>query len=144
MSGPSDVMSGNGVPSEVPEQIRADRVEISQGGAGSIEADTVSLQQGGAGRVNAREMSVSMGAVGLARADSLRLQNGASGFAVVSQQASVEEGASVFMLVARNVTGDIRPVLDWRAAAAFGLAFGLVLRVLRRRPAGRDRAAKRG
>jgi len=134
MSGPSsDVMSSNGVPSEAPEHIRAERVEISQGGAGSIEADPVSLQQGGAGRVNAREMSVSMGAVGLARADSLRLENGASGFAVASQQASVEEGASVFMLLARSVTGDVRPVLDWRSAAAFGLAFGLVLRVLRRR-----------
>jgi len=133
MSGPSEVMSSNGVPSEVPEHIRAERVEVTQGGAGLIEADSVSLQQGGAARVNAREMSVSMGAVALARADSLRLESGASGFAVVSRQASVEEGASVFMLVARSVTGDVRPVLDWRAAAAFGLAFGLVMRVLRRR-----------
>ena len=133
MSGPSEVISSDGVPSEVPEHIRAERVEITQGGAGSIEADSVTLQQGGAARVNAREMSVSMGGVALARADSLRLESGASSFAVVSQQASVEEGASVFMLLARTVTGDVRPVLDWRAAAAFGLAFGLLLRLLRRR-----------
>lgn len=133
MTDTRDVMGGNGMASEAPEHIKAERVEISQGGAASIEADSVSLRQGGAGRVRAREMSVAMGGVALARTDSLRLDSGASAFAVASQQASVEEGASVFMLLARNVTGNVRPVLDWRAAAAFGLAFALALRLLRRR-----------
>lgn len=132
-STPETVTSENGVTSEVPEHVKAEHVEISQGGAGSIEADTVSLQQGGAGRVRAREMSVSMGGVGMASTDSLRLEEGASAFAVAAHQASVAEGASVFVLLARNVSGDVRPVLDWRAAAAFGLAAGATLSFLRRR-----------
>jgi hypothetical protein len=132
-SSPETVASDNGVTTEVPEHVKAEHVEISQGGAGSIEADTVSLQQGGAGRVKARDMSVSMGGVGLASTDSLRLEAGASALSVVAQQASVQEGASVFMLLARNVTGDVRPVLDWRAAAAFGVAAGATLSLLRRR-----------
>jgi hypothetical protein len=118
--------------SETPEHVRADRVEISQGGAGSIEATSVTVQQGGAGRVRAQEMSLSQGGVGLARADNLRLGDGASAFAVVADQASIATGANVFMLIARSTSGVVRPVLDWRAAAAFGVAFAAVIALLRR------------
>jgi len=130
---PETMPAGTGVPTEVPDHVKAERVEITQGGAGSIEATTVTLQQGGVGRVRAQEMSVSMGGVGLATAENLRMGSGSSGLALIGRQATVEEGASVFMLLARNVSGDVRPVLDWRAAAAFGVAAGLVLRLLRRR-----------
>lgn len=113
--------------------VRAEHVEISQGGVSSIDATTVNLQQGGAGRVRATDMSVSQGGVGLARAQHLRLQDGASAFAVVADDASLADGSNVVVLIARTVTGDVRPLLDWRAAAAFGAAFGLALRLLRRR-----------
>ncbi len=115
------------------EHVRADHVEISQGGAGSIEATTVSLQQGGAGRVRAQEISVSQGGVAVARADELRLGDGASAFAVIADRASVGTGANIFMLLARSVDGNVRAVLDWRAAAAFGAALGAVIALLRRR-----------
>lgn len=115
------------------EHVRAEHVEISQGGVSSIDATTVNLQQGGAGRVRATDMSVSQGGVGMARAQHLRLQDGASAFAVVADEASVAEGSNVFMLIARTTTGDVRPALDWRAAAAFGAGFALVLRLFRRR-----------
>jgi hypothetical protein len=115
------------------EHVRAEHVEISQGGVSSIDATTVNLQQGGAGRVRATDMSVSQGGVGLARAQHLRLQDGASAFAVVADDAAMAEGSNVAVLIARTATGDVRPLLDWRAAAAFGAAFGLALRLLRRR-----------
>jgi hypothetical protein len=133
MSTSEATATGNGVTQQIPEHVRAEHVEISQGGAGTIEATTVSLQQGGAVRVRAREMSVAQGGVVVARTDNLRLQAESSGFAIVADQATIEPGANVFMLIARNATGDMRPVLDWRAAAAFGVAIGAVLALLRRR-----------
>ncbi|HSH22271.1 MAG TPA: hypothetical protein VK992_06635, partial [Candidatus Caenarcaniphilales bacterium] len=81
----------------------------------------------------ASEVSISQGGVGVARTEQLRLEAGATAFAVVADDASVGEGSSVFMLIARNAAGDVRPVLDWRAAAAFGAGLGLALRILRRR-----------
>jgi hypothetical protein len=127
-----EATTGNGVSEQTPEHVKAERVEISQGGAGSIEATTVSLQQAGAGRVRAREMSVAQGGVAVARTDNLRLEAGSSGFAVVADEVAIAPGASVFMLFARRSTGDVRPVLDWRTAVAFGIGVGLVLRLLRR------------
>jgi hypothetical protein len=35
-------------------------------------------------------------------------------------------------LVARKVAGDVRVLLDWRGALAFGAAAGLVIALLRR------------
>lgn len=129
----SEAATGNGVTDKIPEHVRAERVEINQGGANTIEATTVSLQQAGAARVRAHEMTVAQSGVVAARTDSLRLGAGANGLAVVADEATIEPGASVFVLIARRASGDVRPVLDWRAAAAFGLAVGLVLRLLGRR-----------
>lgn len=112
--------------------IRADKVTISQGGAGNIKATTVSISQGGAGRVTADQLTVNQGGVGLARTKRLTIEEGGTAFAVMADTATVGEGSSIFMLVARNTTGDVRPALDWRAAAALGAGLGLVLSLLRR------------
>jgi hypothetical protein len=115
------------------EHVRAEHVEISQGGASTIDATTVNLQQGGVGSIRATDVSVSQGGVGLARTGNLRLEGGASAFAVVADDATIGEGSSVLMLIARQTSGDVQPLLDWRAAAAFGMGLGLVMRLLRRR-----------
>lgn len=113
--------------------VRADNVTITQGSAQNVDAVTVSITQGAAARVSAADVTVSQGAVALARAESLHVDEGGSAFAVIADSASVAEGGNVFMLLARNVTGEVRPILDWRAALAFGAAFAVVLRILRRR-----------
>lgn len=113
--------------------VRADHVEISQTGVSVVEATTVSLTQGGAGRIQAEEVTISQGGAGLVQTDSLKLEDGASAFAVLATEATISEGASVFMLFARSVSGGVRPVLDWRAAAAFGAGFGAAVALLRRR-----------
>ena len=139
MSSPSETQSGNGLatdetePTAVGEHVRAEHVEISQGGAGTIEATTVSLQQGGAGRVSAHELSVAQGGVGMARVDNLRLESDSGAFAIIADEAHVASDANVFVLIARNVTGDVRPLLDWRAVAAFGAALVGAVALLRRR-----------
>ncbi len=113
--------------------VRAENVTISQGGASNVDATTVSITQGGAARVLAGDFSISQGGVGLAQTEQLTVNEGGSVFAVFADEANVADGGSVFMLLARSTSGDVRPVLDWRAALAFGAAFALALRILRRR-----------
>jgi hypothetical protein len=113
--------------------VRAETVTISQGGANSVEAENVSITQGGAAQVRAGQLSVSQGGVALARTENLTVGESSSAFAVVADSATIEEGGNVFMLIARSVGGDVRPVLDWRAALAFGAGLAVVARLLRRR-----------
>lgn len=111
--------------------IRADHVELTQGGAQNITATTVSITQGGAGNVRADSLSVSQGGVGLARTGQLTVEDGASAFAVLADDARVEEGANVFLVVGRSVSGG-GVALDWRAAFALGAGIGFVLIFVRR------------
>jgi len=113
--------------------VRAETVNISQGGANSVEAEHVSITQGGAAQVRAAHLSVREGGVALARTENLTVGESGSAFAVVADSATVEEGGNVFMLVARSVGGEVRPMLDWRAALAFGAGLAVALRLLRRR-----------
>jgi hypothetical protein len=42
----------------------------------------------------------------------------------------------VLVMIAQQVSGEVRPLLDWRGALAFGAAFGLVsglMKLVRRR-----------
>jgi hypothetical protein len=112
--------------------VRAENVTLTQGGARDIVATTVSITQGGAAQVRAEQMNLSQGGVALAKTDSLTVADGGSAFAVLSDHATVNEGGNVLVLVAGEVSGDARPLLDWRSALA--LAAGLVVawRLVRR------------
>jgi hypothetical protein len=114
-------------------QVRAESVNVTETGVQSIEAANVSISQGGAGQVRAESMSVEQGGVGLARVGSLTLGTGASAFAVVADEATVEEGSNAFLVVSRKFNGDVQPTVDWRAALAFGAGLGLILSIFRRR-----------
>jgi len=117
---------------DVSGDVRAENVMLSQGGARDISATTVSITQGGASRVSAEQMSVSQGGVALAKTENLTVADGGSAFAVLSDHATVHEGGNVLVLIAGEVSGDARPLLDWRSALA--LAAGLVVawRLVRR------------
>ena len=128
-----DQLAAEQEPSGQLGDVRADHVEIVQGGAQAIHAQTVTIQQGGAGLVRATEVTVSQGGIGVARAERVSLRETSSAFALVSREASVGAGSNILLLVARDVRGDIRPLVDWRAAAAFGAALALVTTILRRR-----------
>jgi hypothetical protein len=112
--------------------VRAEHVTLSQGGARDIEATTVSITQGGAAKVRAQQMSLSQGGVAVARTENLTVGEGGSAFAVMSDQATINEGGNVFLLVAGEVSGDARPVLDWRAAVAFAVGLVVTWRLVRR------------
>jgi hypothetical protein len=112
--------------------IHAENVTLSQGGARDIQATTVSITQGGAAQVHAEQMTLSQGGAAIVHAENFTLNEGGTAFAVMSDQANVNEGSNVLLLVAGEVHGDARPLLDWRSALA--LAGGLVIawRLLRR------------
>ena len=159
------------------ELVRADRVEISQGGAGSVEATTVSITQGGIGTADARtidirqggigrasgtdiavsqgsigfaqgeRVSLEMGAIGAAIGDDVRVTQSMSGFVgargeatvdqslvstLIADRVTIRQPSAVLVLIARQVDGTVRPLLDWRGALAAGAVAGLVIGLLRR------------
>jgi hypothetical protein len=84
------------------------------------------------GDIHAENVNLSQGGAAIVHADNFTLNEGGTAFAVMSDQANVNEGSNVLLLVAGEVHGDARPLLDWRSALA--LAGGLVIawRLLRR------------
>lgn len=112
--------------------IDATTVSITQGGARDIDATTVTINQGGAASVRADEFNVSQGGVAVARSGKVTLQRGGSAFALIADEATLDPQSSIFLLIAGSTNGDVRPVIDWRSAAAFGAAFAVILGVLRR------------
>ncbi len=178
-------------PDESPP-LRAEHVEITQGGVGDVEATTVSITQGGARDIEATTVSITQGGIRDARADAVEVQQGgivhadAKDIAVSSgaivfatgERVSVEMGAigvihdaaearltqsavgltigqdvtidqslvntliadrvtirqpsAVLVLIARQVDGTVRPLLDWRGAIVAGVVAGVVMGLLRR------------
>jgi hypothetical protein len=112
--------------------VRAENVTITQGGARDINATTVSITQGGAAQVRADQMNLSQGGVALAKTDNLTVADGGSAFAVLSDHATVNEGGNVLVLLAGEVSGDARPLLDWRSALALGAGLVVAWRLVRR------------
>lgn len=107
------------------ETVRAEHVDLRQAGAARVEADQVSITQSGASRIDAREVTISQSGAGIVRTEQIRFGEGASAFAVVAGRAEMAPGSQVFMLLARETNGDVRPILDWRGALA--LVAGLLL-----------------
>jgi len=114
-----------------------------------IVAEVVEVHQGAVGRVEAGELTVTMGAVGAARAERIDIERGALGAAladeieisqsmvqsvvarevglehvvarvIVAGQVTIEKPSLVGVLLAGKVDGDVRPIVDWRGALAFG------------------------
>lgn len=147
--------------SAVEDEVGADRLTLVRSSVAEANARTVDVRQGAIGRLDAEEVFVSQGAIGAARGDrvgvelgalgaglagELRITQGAAG-TVIARSATVEQSfvrtmiagevhaarpMGVFVLLAGRVNGDVRPVLDWRGALAFGAVTGLLIGLLRR------------
>ena len=107
----------------------------------------MAVTQGGVGAVRAERLSVELGGVGAAMTDQLDVRQGVVG-AVIARDAHFEQagvrtlianrvhfgpnsGAGV--VLAARVDGDVRTLLDWRGAIAFGAAAGVVMALFRGR-----------
>ena len=142
--------------------VDARSVTVTQGGIGAAKADQVDVRQGGIGRVEATDVAVSQGGIGIARGDRVSVEMGGIGVAIASEarvsqgyvrnvlardfrfeqgligtvvtgRATFERTGAVFLLVARNVDGNVKALLDWRGAVAFGAVAGILIGLLRRR-----------
>ena len=145
------------------EKVEASSVVVNSGGIGAVSADAVEVHRGGIGRLTARDVRVTQGGVGAARADHLTIDMGGIGAAiagrleltrsaarsilareahlegsfaqtVVANHVSMERGSNAIIVLARRVDGDVRALLDWRGALAFGAALGVVIGLVRRGP----------
>ena len=87
------------------------------GGVGAAIAGEVHVTQGGVNTIIARDVRIE--------------QAGVRG--IIANNVHVERTTGVFIMIARHVEGDVRTLLDWRGAIAFGAAFGAVVTLFRRR-----------
>jgi hypothetical protein len=58
---------------------------------------------------------------------------------VVANQVTMGRGSGALLVIGRRIEGDVRTLLDWRGALAFGAAIGLVVGLVRRGPGSRRR-----
>ena len=129
------------------ESFDAENVELRLSAVGMVDAGDVSFAQGALGAVRADNVAVDRGAVGATLANHVELSRGyarsivarevqldrAAARIVVAADVKAERSAVMF-LVARRVAGDVRVLLDWRGAVAFGAVAGVIMGLLRRRP----------
>jgi len=153
---PTAPAAASGVVPATPETIY-----ISQGAADQVAATNIDVDRGAIGRAQATDIAVSRGAIGLAQGERVSAELGAVGaafgtevrvtqgavYSVVAREARLEQTfvrtlianevkadrtTGVLVLLARRVEGDVRTIIDWRGALAFGAAFGIVSALLRR------------
>lgn len=139
----------------------AGSISVRQGGMSIANADAIDIMQGGIGRAQATDIAVTQGGIGLAQGDKVSLDRGMVGATfgretrlvqsmsnlvvgseatvdqsivgtLVSGRVTVRQPSAIGVVIAGRVDGTIRPILDWRGAAAFGAVFALVLGIVRR------------
>jgi hypothetical protein len=139
----------------------AGSISVHQGGMSNAYADAIDITQGGIGRARATDIAVSQGGIGLAQGDKVSVDQGLVGAAfgtetrlvqsmsnvamgtettvdqsivgtIVAGHVTVRQPSAIGILIAGRIEGSVRPILDWRGAAALGAAFALVMGLLRR------------
>ncbi len=143
------------------EHVEATSVSVTQGGIGRADATTIDVHQGGIGRATATDIAVSSGGIGLAQGQRVSVEMGgvgvalggevrvtqaAAGYVVARRDVTVDQSlvstligdhvtirqpSAVLVLIARQVDGSVRPLLDWRGALAAGAVAGIVMGLFR-------------
>ena len=126
--------------------IVADAVEVHQGAIGRVDATDVAVTQGAVGAARADRVSVEMGALGAALAREVSISQGAAGTivarevrveqafvrSILAREVSIHRPSAVVFLLAQKVSGEVKVLLDWRGALAFGASFGILSGLLGR------------
>lgn len=104
-----------------PETTTLDHVSLDD-----LTAERAEITQGAIAHARVKDLLVRQGAVALVESSGqVRLDQSAAG-AVVGDQVELGPGSIALLVVAREVHGDVKPLMDWRGALAFGAAFALV------------------
>jgi len=147
---------------EPPRSVSGETVNVTQAGLQNVNATSIDVRQGGIGRAQATDIAISQGGIGFARGDRVSVELGGVGAAlagelhvtqggvgsVIARDVRIEQSAvrmlvanevhaerttGVMILIARKVDGNVRTLLDWRGALAFGAAFGVIVSLFRGR-----------
>ena len=124
----------------------ADSIDIRQGGITRAEARDISVVQGGIAIARGERISVAMGGVGLAIGGDVDVSRGfartviardvrieqAGARTVFANKATFDKSSGALVVFAAKAEGDVRTLLDWRGALAFGAAFGILVGLVRR------------
>ena len=127
------------------ESVEVDRFELRLGALGRVEADAVDATMGAIGGVRAERVEARQSLVGGVLADRVEVGQGIArtviarevrlgqSFArtIIAGTVHVDRSIGVGVLLARRVEGNVRTLVDWRGAAAFGAAMGLVAGLIR-------------
>jgi len=131
---------------EVLDEVRAETVEISQGGAALIQADSVSITQGGAQVVEAKSFKITQGgavsvstetanleasAAALVSANTVQLNSAAAAIAI-TDTLHADSGSRIGILLAGTIEGDPKVGFDARTAAIIGVCAATTMFVLNR------------
>ena len=125
---------------------QADSIAIRQGGITRAEAQDIEVVQGGIAIARANSVSVGMGGIGLALAGDVEVNRGfartvvardvhiqqAGARTVIASTATFDKSSGAMIVIAAKAEGNVRTLLDWRGALAFGAAFGLLVGLARR------------
>ena len=110
--------------------VDAGDVQFAQGALGAARADTVTVEQGALGAALADRVDVSQGYARSIVARQVQLDSSAARM-VVAADVKVQRSA-IMVLIARRVSGDVRVLVDWRGALAFGALAGIIGGVISR------------
>lgn len=112
------------------EQVTAERVVMTKSGARTVEARSAQLDDSGAMTIQAEQVVLQSSSAMAVIAEDARIVNSKVGL-VSAGTATFEPGSRVF-LFAGTTEGEVRPVMDVAAAAAFGAGLGFVLLLIGR------------
>lgn len=87
------------------------------------------MRESAVGRVAATSIPCEESVLGVVKAGEVAVSEGVV-LATYANKVNLERSSVVFLL-AKEVGGDARILLDWRAAAVFGAAIGLVVGFMR-------------
>jgi hypothetical protein len=140
-------------PGEPPEKLErvavagmtARDVDLRLGAIGALDAEEVLVGWGAIGAARADRVGVELGSLGAALAGEARVSLGVAGSiaareavleqsfvrTLVAQHVTATRPTGVLVMIAQHVSGDVRPLLDWRGALVAGTAFGLVTALAR-------------
>jgi hypothetical protein len=104
----------------------AEPTVVEQASLANLTAERAEITQGAIAHAQVQDLAVRQGAVALVESSAhVRLEQSAVG-AVMGDEVEIGAGSLALVVIAREVHGDVRPVIDWRGALAFGVALGLV------------------
>ena len=107
------------------DSVRAREMAVSLSAIGRASAEEITVHTGGIVAASGKIIEVTTGGVVLARAEELSVHRGRA--VAVSAGKAQLQNARVGLLLAREVHGDVRVLLDRQSVAIWGLAAGLLL-----------------